>query len=315
MERRPHRSFRRTRRRDLPKHPPLPKYVAFTAYCVKTIRRYKQPFGVLLVLYVLASIVLVGMTDQAQYSELSESFTTIAPALLGGNFSAVEQATALFTAAITGSLGEPLGEVQQLYLGLLGILSWLVVVWYVRHRLSNSEVAVRDALYNAGAPFISTVMVLLLIVLQFAPAALAVIAYSSALSAGALAGGVEAMVFAVAAGLMVILSLYWATSSFFAALIVTIPGTYPMRAIRMAGDIVLGRRLGVMLRLLWLGFILVLWWAIILIPMIILADKLAPAWLPLVPVTIQFLSASSVLFGATYIYLLYRKMIDEPAAS
>lgn len=315
LQRRPHRSFRRTLRRDVPKHSPLPGYVAFTVYCIKTVKQYKGALLSLLVLYVISSIVLVGLTSQSQYVELTDSFSELTPDLFGGQFDAGEKALGLFAAAVTGGLNEPLGEVQQLYMALLSIFSWLAVVWYLRHRLSGNHITLRDALYNSGSPFISTLAIALLIVLQAVPAALAIIAYSSAIGAGALSGGVESMIFAVAAGLLTILSLYWVTSSFFSAIIVTIPGTYPMQAIRMGGDIVIGRRLSVMLRLLWLVLLLLVMWALILIPVILIDDKLGVNWLPLVPVTLQLLSAASVVFGAVYVYLLYRKMIDEPSAS
>lgn len=315
LQRRPHRSFRRTLRRDLPKHPRLPGYLSFTRYSVRTIWAHKRTFALLLLLYVVVHTLLVGMASQSQYADLADALTSEAPGIFGGNFGAFEQTATLFLSAVTGSLNNPLGEVQQLYLALLGIFGWLAVVWYLRQRMNDNPVSVRDALYNSGAPFLSTLVVVVLILLQALPAVIAVIAYASALNAGALQGGVESMMFAVAAGLLVILSLYWMTSSFFAALIVTIPGTYPMRAVRMAGDIVLGRRLSVMFRLLWLVLLLLVWWALLLIPAIILSDKISVEWLPLVPLTMQVLSASSVLFSAAYIYLLYRKMIDEPAAS
>lgn len=315
LERRPHRSFKPTPRRDLPKYPSLPGYVAFTTYCLKVTKQYRGALSGLLLLYVVATVALVGLTSQSQYVELTDSFSELTPELFGGKFEAGEKAFGLFAAAVTGGLNEPLGEVQQLYLALLGIISWLTVVWYLRYRLNGNDITLRDALYNSGSPFVATVVIALFIVLQSIPAALAVIAYSSALGAGALTGGVESMVFAVAAGLLVILSLYWVTSSFFSAIIVTIPGTYPMQAIKMGGDLVLGRRLSIMLRLLWLALILLLLWAVVLIPAILLADAIKVDWLPLVPVTIQLLSAASVIFGAVYVYLLYRKMIDEPATS
>jgi hypothetical protein len=94
---------------------------------------------------------------------------------------------------------------------------------------------------------------------------------------------------------------------------------YPMRAIRAAGDLVVGRRLRVLLRLLWLGLVTIITWLIIMIPIILLDDwikRLVPAisWLPLVPLTIIAMSSLTLVFAASYIYLLYRRIVDDDAA-
>ena len=314
LDRRPHRTFRRTRRRDIPKPIPLPGYISFTRYVFETIRIYRKPFATFLILYVVVGSLLVGIASQENYKTLTDSFGSLGQQLVGGNIDTVTQTLALFGAAITGSLASPLTEAQQIYLLLLGMFTWLSVVWYLRHRLSGTFVKVRDALYSSGAPFISTLLIVLFMIIQLIPAAVGILIYNTASTTGILNGGVESMIFAIATLLLCVLSLYWVTSSFFAALIVTIPGTYPLPAMKMAGDIVLGRRLSVMVRLLWLGLILLLVWAIVLIPMILIAGKISLVWLPIVPITIQILSAFSVLFSAIYIYLLYRKMIDEPVA-
>ena len=313
LDRRPHRSLRRTRRRDIPKHTALPGYISFTKFVLQTIHRYRGAFLIFLGLYVVTASLLVGIASQENYKALTDSFGSLGQQLLGGNIDTATQTLALFGAAISGGLSDPLTEAQQIYLVLLGMFTWLAVVWYLRHQLSGATVKVRDALYNSGAPFLSSLAIAFFMVIQLVPGAIGVLIYSTAVTSGILQGGVESMVFAVIALLLCVLSLYWVTSSFFAALITTIPGTYPLTAMKMAGDIVLGRRVSVMLRLLWLSLMLLLLWVIILVPIILLAGLINIVWLPLVPVTIEILSACSVLFGSVYIYLLYRKMIDEPA--
>ncbi|MBC7746632.1 hypothetical protein H7Y40_01475 [Pedobacter sp.] len=314
LDRRPHRSLRRTKRRDLPKHVPLPGYFSFTKYVMKTIQLYRKGFAIFLVLYIIVGSLLVGIASQENYKALTDSFGTLGQELIGGNVDTATQTLALFGAAISGGLADPLTEAQQVYLVLLGMFTWLAVVWYLRHRLSGTIVKVRDALYNSGGPFLSSLIIAFFMVVQLVPGAVGILIYSMAASSGIIDGGIESMLFATIALLLCVLSLYWVASSFFAALIVTIPGTYPLVAMKMAGDIVLGRRLSVMLRLLWLGLALLIAWALVLIPAILIAGWINTVWLPIVPVVIQILSAGSVLVGATYIYLLYRKMIDEPVA-
>ena len=68
---------------------------------------------------------------------------------------------------------------------------------------------------------------------QMVPGAVGIITYVAATSAGVVTGGVESMLFAVAAVLLVVLSLYWLTSTIFGLVIVTLPGTYPFRALSL----------------------------------------------------------------------------------
>lgn len=311
LSRRPHRSFRLTKQRDIPTYKTLPGYWAFTLYVTKTLRRFVKTFAIVAALYVGLTILFVGIVQQEQYQTLTDAFQNLGPDLVGGEIDQATQTVALFGAAVTGGLGQPLSEVQQLYVLLLSLFTWLVVIWLLRHLIAGTQVKVRDALYNAGAPFVATILIAAIISIQLLPAALGILVYTTANASGVLVGGVEAMMFAVAAALLAVLSLYWVSSSMFALLLSSVPGTYPMRALKMAGDLVIGRRTSLMLRLVWLGFVLLLLWAIVLIPTILLSGWINIEWLPLVPVTMQILSAISVIFVTSYAYLLYRKMIDE----
>lgn len=91
-----------------------------------------------------------------------------------------------------------------------------------------------------------------------------------------------------------------------------------MQALRTAGDLVIGRRLRVLFRLLWLVLTLIVAWAVVMIPIILLDAWLkgavaAISWVPLVPVMLVVMGAASVTIGATYVYLLYRRMVDDDA--
>ena len=131
--------------------------------------------------------------------------------------------------------------------------------------------------------------------------------------------GVSAMLVWASVSALTLVSIYWITSSVIALVIVTLPGMYPLHAIRSAGDLVVGRRLRVLFRLSWLLLIAVLAWAIIVIPIILLdawVKQLLPAisWLPIVPLVIVSMSAVTLLYAASYIYLLYRRIVDDDAA-
>ena len=126
------------------------------------------------------------------------------------------------------------------------------------------------------------------------------------------------MLFWIAAGGLAALSAYWITSTALAMVVVTLPGMYPLRALRIAGDMVVGRRLRILYRLLWMTVITVLAWVILLIPFIMIDMGLKawiPAidWLPIVPVVVLILGTISFIWMTTYVYLLYRGIVDDDA--
>src|SRR3546814_3932949 len=68
----------------------------------------------------------------------------------------------------------------------------------------------------------------------------------------------------------------------------TLPGMYPLRALAIAGDMVVGRRIRILLRIVWMLVLIIILWIVILLPIIMFDTWLkgiAPGieWLPLVP--------------------------------
>lgn len=315
LESRPHRSFRRTRRRDYVRPIKLPGYIAFTNEVYRTVWGYRRLFIPLLVIYLVLYSILVGIASQETYGNLSDTIKELGTEAFGGSFSALGQAGVLFlsigTAGITGSLS----EAQQIFSVLLLLMLWLTIVWLLRNKMAGHTVRMRDGLYSSGAPLFASLIVALVIVVQLLPIGVAAIGYSAASSSGLLNGGVEAMLFWIAAGLLAILSLYWVMSSLFAMVIVTLPGMYPWRALRSSSKIVMGRRIMLLLRTLWMILVVALVWAVLLIPFILLDMWLKSlwsqiAWLPIVPVVLMIASALAAVWVFTYIYLLYRKVVD-----
>lgn len=311
LSRRPHRSLRFTRKRDYKRSLKLPGYWSFTNEVRSTLWRHKALFAKLLGVYAVLSMLLVGMISQETYTTFSENLAIINDGVFSGGIGPTAQTAALFGATITGSLNQTPSESQQIYGGLLILLGWLTTVWLLRQLLAGHKVNLRDAIYSSGAPIVSTFIIFLVILVQLLPLALALIGYGAAQQTGLLEEGFISMTFWVIASLLALMSLYWITSSFIALIIVTLPGMYPFLALKNAGDLVVGRRLRIMLRLVWLAFIVFLIWAIILIPTILVAEAIDVVWLPLVPVATVFLSSLTLIWSSSYIYLLYRKLIDD----
>jgi hypothetical protein len=318
LARRPHRSFRRTYRRDYVRSLQLPGYWAFTAQVWRSLWRERKLFGLLAATYAVLSGLLVGIASQDVYTQLGDTLNQTSGNLFQGSWSAVSKAGLLFTTAISGGLNTTPTEGQQVYGALISLMTWLTTVWLLRNILAGQKVRLRDGLYSSGAPILSTFLVGLVVLVQLLPLALALIGYSAAQSSGLLAGGVEAMLFWAAAGLLALLSVYWATSTIIALVVVTLPGMYPYQAIKTAGDLVIGRRTRILMRLLWSIVITLIIWAIIMIPIILLDGWLKSVWsasasVPVVPVMLLIMSSLTVIWLASYVYLLYRKVVEDDA--
>lgn len=319
LKKRPHRSFCRTRRRDYARSLKLPGYLKFTNYVRKTIWQNCKAFLILALVYAVITVLMVGIASQDSYQTLADTLRTTSGGFFVGAWGEIGKASLLFLTALTGGVSQSLTDVQQVYAGIIMLLAWLTSVWLLRNILAGHKVKIRDGLYSAGAPILSTFLVALLAIVQLLPFALALMGYSAASVSGLLAGGVEAMLFWVAAGLLTMLSLYWITSTIFALIIVTLPGMYPFQAIKTAGDLVIGRRLRILLRFLWMALTVIITWAIIMIPVILLDSWLkdiwpAISWLPTVPVVLLALSAMTIIWVSSYVYLLYRKVVADDSS-
>ena len=60
-------------------------------------------------------------------------------------------------------------------------------------------------------------------------------------------------------------------------------------------------------------------WLVIMIPIILFDGWIKSlfsevAWLPIVPISLLVMSSFSVVWTASYVYLLYRKVVDDDAA-
>jgi len=316
MARRPHRSFRLTRRRDYLRPLDLPGNFAFTHEVNKTLWKYKNTFLLLVVVYVLLYALLVGIQSQDTYTTLTDTLKSTGGEALSGNWGAIGQASLLFLTIASSGVNSDATEAQQIFSVLIFLMTWLATVWLLRNLLAGHKVKLRDGLYNSGAPLLALVCIALVIAVQLIPVAVASIGYSAAVTSGLIdAGGAGAMLFWIGAALLAVLSLYWITSSLFAMIIVTLPGMYPYQALRTSGDLMLGRRIKILLRWLWMGLVVVVAWAVVMIPIILLdmgLKSLWPAitWLPIVPVAALVMAAGSTVWVSAYVYLLYRKVVD-----
>lgn len=318
LRRRPHRSFRRTPRRDYRRSLAVPGYWSLTIQAVALLRRYKGLFFRVVLLYAIGMVLIANIMAEDTYVQLREAVSAVQEE---GFFSGAMATLLVFWGVLIGQIsgGGPVDASVQVVAGLVGLFAWLTTVWLTRAVLAGNAPKVRDGLYNAGGPVLALAVLLVIGLLQLLPAAIAVIVYSAADASGVLAWTPVLMLAGGVVALIVVLSLYWMTATGFAMIIATLPGVYPLEAMKLAGDVVIGRRVRILLRMVWLVVILIVAWAVVLVPVILL-DGVVKSWwpmiaaVPFVPLTALLLAAASVVASAVYIYLFYRKVVDDDSA-
>lgn len=321
LKRRPHRSFCRTRRRDYRRPLDLPGYWGLTAQTAKLLWAHKWLFLRVTVTYVVVMVLIANLMAEETYVQMREAANIIQEeGLVGGATATLTVFWGVFLGQLTGGVITSSNPSAQAVAGLVTLFTWLTIIWLVRAIIAGKRPKMRDALYNSGGPVVVLTILTIVMLLQLVPAAIAVIVYTAADASGVLAWTPVLMLSGGAVALIVVLSLYWMTSTFFAFIIATLPGVYPLEALRFAGDIVVGRRLRILLRMIWLILMVLAMWAIVLIPVMLL-DGALKQWLPaleivpFVPVAALLLTAMSIVSAAVYIYLFYRKVVNNDDAS
>ena len=262
-------------------------------------------------------IVFGSVTNQDIYSQISELVSNTSGYFFSNSWGEVGQAGLLLIAAFAGGSASASTD-QLVYLAVSLLYIWLTTVWLIREHTAGRKPKLRDGLYNSGAPFISTLLVLSVMFIQLLPVGVVALAYSGLSSVGVIESGFGAMLFYCLAGFVAIVSMYWLTSTIIALVVVTLPGMYPMRALRIAGDLVIGRRLRILYRLLWLVMVTIVAWFAIMIPIILIDSWANRMWpqtsdVPIVPYFAVVMNAFVTIWSCSYVYLLYRRIVDDDA--
>ena len=307
MKRRPQRSFRFSKKRDTRRSMKMPKYFAFAGEVSSIIWNNKKILAKFILLYAIISAVVAGTLSQDSYVALRNSVMEVSEGL------GIGEVISLVGGVVTAGSSDDIAVSSQIVTGLLLLFGWLLIVWILRYRKAGNDIRFRDALYNCGAPILATFALLLIMVLQLIPFALALLVYTSASGIGLINWSVdiENMAAWCVLAAVAVLTLYWMTTSFIAMIYVTNPGTYPWQAIKMASDKVVGRRVRILLRLVFMMIPVALMWLVVLVPVIMIDNALQIDWLPLVPFASLLLSTLTLVWCASYIYLLYRHLLED----
>lgn len=289
-------SFRLVRKAE---RPPVAKIASTRELMKQTLKIIKQNWKVLFglgLLYVLSHRVLAEGVARLNLEEI-KGLTD------GSVIDAVSDIAAL-TSTATNWTGGDAGE-QSAYSTFLTLIFGLTIVWALRQVMAGNKVRIRDALYNACAPLVSTVILLFFVLLQLLPMAIGVFLYSVARSLGIISGGIEDMLFFFVAAAAALLTCYWLSASLIGLMAVTAPGMYPMVAWRTARQLVAYRRWPVFMRILIFALIMTVVWFLVVV-IVATLSLLANVGNEI----LMGMRGVTLIVVVTYLYQLYRSLID-----
>lgn len=311
-----HKSFHRSYREDYLRQTSTPGLLSHAMITFKTIFRNWRTFLPFIALMVVLYILAVGLMSEDFYKQFQDSIDETSAELATGRIGNFARAGILLISTVTsGGLDTGMGESQTVFMLILFLIMWLVTIFLLRHFLAGEHPRLRDGLYNALSPLLSTLVVFIVIFIQSIPIMLVIITYSAAVMTNFLATPFYALLYFIFAALMLLLSGYMLSSSLMALVAVTAPGVYPLTALFAASDLMAGRRLRMILRLIYLIFVVAMIYIITMMPVILLDLWFKSMWSwisswPIVPFFLLVVTCFVFMYATTYLYLYYRWLLD-----
>jgi len=314
---RPHKAFRRSYREDHVRPLEMPGLLHHAMRCMRVIFANWRVFLPLLIGAVIINALLVGLMNEATYVTLQDTLDETNESLSSGQIGQVAKAGLLLMSTITsGGLQGGLSEVQVVFAILIFVVVWLTTIWLVRQIRAGNKPRLRDGLYNSMAPFVSTLIVLVALFIFLIPIFILIITYSAAATTGFLSTPFYAFCFFLFASLLITLSVYLVPGAITALVASTTPGIYPLTAINLCFDLLVGRRIRFIWRVIFLIFFLCIIAVVFMLPLILLDMWLKAnfdifAGIPIIPTLLAFITVFAFTYVSVYFYTLYRSLLDD----
>ncbi len=310
----PHKSFRRSYREDYAREMEIPGIMHHVFATFRIIFKNSRLFLPFLLILVVLSALFVGIMSESNYVRFQDVLDQTSAQVAGSDIGNVAKAGLLLISTITtGGLSGESSEAAVVFVVLIMLMIWLVTIFLLRHILAGHKIKLRDALYNAMTPLISTLLIFVVVVVQCIPIFVLIIAYSAAVQTEFLSTPFYALVFFVFAVLMLLLSGYLLSSSIIAFLAVSAPGLYPMQALRTASELMMGRRARFIIRIIALILVLAIVWVIVMLPLILFDLWMKKfEWttgIPFVPICMTIMTCFTGIYVTAYLYLYYRWLL------
>lgn len=204
--------------------------------------------------------------------------------------------------SVVGSAGRQSSDVAGVYQSIILLVTALASIWAIRQLMAGESVRLKETFYNCMYPVIPFVLVAFVISLQLIPAGIGSFLYSTVIGNGLAVTAIEKALWLMIFILLATLSLYMVLSSVFALYIVTLPEMTPLKALRSARNLVLHRRLSVVLRFLVVMIVIGALSVILLLPLIIFLPGFAE-------IMVYIFSATCIVFLNIFTYKLYRELL------
>ena len=300
-------SFRRSYSEDYAKPAETFGFLELSLGTFKTIWQNKRLFFPLVGLGVLFCLLFSGIVSEESYRSFRESLE-----ITHGDLSNFKKSGLLLLSGLINLEAAPA-------LAVAFLLLWLITIYILRHLFAKKSITLRAAVYHACAPVLACLVIFSLMAVEALPLAVVALTYSAAVSTGFLVTPFYALLYFIFAALLILLSTYLLAHSVFALIAVTVPGIYPLDALAKTKSLVLGRRLRVILRLLFLALTLVVLWVVVMLPLIIIdlwIKNLLPflSNVPFVSFYLLALSCFTFVYLAVYLYMYYRRILDAENA-
>lgn len=290
----------RLHRKIRPTTPPIKGGVELFFAAWRIVAKNWMLFLCLTLTFAVLNFVLVkGMTSSLNVVEAKEVLREI----VDTDMATITIATSLF-GALLGSAGSSTTAGGSVYQSLILVVTSLTTIWALRQITTGKYVRVRETFYNGLYPIAVFICVLFVIGVQLLPLAVGVWLYSALISGGVAITLIEKTVTVLLFAALSLLSFYMVSSSLFALFVSTLPNMTPMRALRSARQLVIHRRWRVIGRIVLLLVSLPILSALIMLPLIIWVASIAE-------LVFFLLSIFGTLFTVTYMYLLYRELLNE----
>jgi hypothetical protein len=279
------------------KHRPIIGSFRLTGLVFKIFKDYPKPLGGIVVVYLILNVIFASAI-----SNISRNFDSIKSDLKVNGGHGLWHAAGGFSALLgsSGASGSSTGSALQ---SVLFVLESLVIIWALRHLLSGQFVSVKMAYYRAMTPLIPFVLVILVIIIELLPVTLGGVVLAavatSVFTNTALATALTAILFIM----LLAWSIYMVSASIFGLYIVTLPDMQPRQALRSAKDLVRFRRWAVIRKVFFLPVFVFAVMGVIIVPLILYASAI-------VPEVFYVLSMLAILFLHTYLYSLYRELLE-----
>lgn len=182
------------------------------------------------------------------------------------------------------------------------IILFLALIWALRRLYTGEPASTKLAYYQGMTPIIPVILLMTLLFIQLLPLLIASAGLQFASGSSISGTALEVFVWLIIFILATIWSFSMIARTLTAIFIVTLPGMTPNTARKKAKELVIGRRISISIKLIFLPLFIIFCLAVLLIPIIMVLPSLAsPLFIVISPI--------ATTLSIIYLFNLYQEII------